>query len=50
MLPGVAALQCLTRIELISGDHRPRFFDPRLVQVPGLKRLVLSCDICNNHV
>ena len=48
-LPGVAALQCLTCIELISGYQRPRFFDPRLVQLPGLKRLVLSCDICKKY-
>ena len=43
-LPGVAALQRLTRIE-ISGGMGWRFFDPHLVQLPGLQRLVLSCDI-----
>ena len=48
-LPGVAALQRLTRIE-ISGDQGPRFFDPRLVQLPGLKRLVLSCDIDDDEM
>ena len=42
-LPGVIALQRLTHIE-ITGEG-PRFFDPQLVQLPGLQRLVLCCDI-----
>ena len=51
VLPGVAALQSLTRIEM-TGDEGPRFFDRGLVQLPGLKRLVLSCgmpDDDDNH-
>ena len=44
MLPGVIALQRLTCME-ITGSEGPRFFDPQLVQLPGLQRLVLSCDI-----
>ena len=43
-LPGVAALRRLTRVE-ITGDEGPRFFDPQLVQLPGLQHLALSCDI-----
>ena len=42
VLPGVSALQCLTRIEL-SGGSRSSFFDPQLVQLP-LQRLVLCRD------
>ena len=42
-LPGLAALQRLTSIEM-SGDYGPRFFDPQLVQLPGLQRLVLAQD------
>ena len=41
MLPGVTALQCLTRIE-ISGYQGTCFFDPGLVQLPQLELLVLS--------
>ena len=44
MLPGVSALQRLTRIEM-SGDEGPRFFDPGVVHVPALQLLVLSCGL-----
>ena len=43
MLPGLIALQRLTCME-ITGSEGPRFFDPQLVQLPGLQRLVLSCE------
>ena len=43
-LPGIIALQRLTRVE-ISGGEGPRFFDPQLVQLSRLQRLVLSCNI-----
>ena len=42
-LPGVNALQRLTEIEFTGEGSR--FFDPRLVQLPGLQRLVLCCDL-----
>ena len=41
-LPGVTALQCLTRIEF-SGKEGPCYFDPRLVQLP-LQRMVMWKD------
>ena len=41
VLPGVTALQCLTRFEL-SGFQGTCFFDPGLVQLSQLKLLVLS--------
>ena len=44
VLPGVSALQRLTRIEM-SGDEGPRFFDPGVVHVPALQLLVLSCGL-----
>ena len=49
-LPGIIALQGLMRLE-ITGREGPRFFDARLVQLPELVELVLSCDIdilCND--
>ena len=33
VLPGVTALQCLTRLVFLHG-HAPPFFDPQLVQLP----------------
>ena len=39
VLPGVTALRSLTRIEFSDG-FSPRFFDPQLVQLPGLQRMV----------
>ena len=41
MLPGVASLQCLTRIEFRC-NRDMCFFDPQPVQLPRLQRLVFS--------
>ena len=41
VLPGVTALQCLTRIEFSCGLG-PFILDPQLEQLPGLQRLVFS--------
>ena len=41
VLPGVSALQCLTRIEFFEGEG-PVYLDPELAQLPGLQRLILS--------
>ena len=43
VLPSVTALQCLTRIEF-TGDEGPFRFDPKLVQIPVLQRIVISQD------
>ena len=43
VLPGVSALQSLTRIEISQGCG-PRFFDPQLVQLHGLQRMVFKID------
>ena len=48
-LPGLTALQRLTRMEM-SGGQGPRFFDPQLVQLPGLQRLVLAQDRMDDDV
>ena len=46
MLPGVTALQCLTSV-VSFGDYETRscFFDPQLVWLPRLARLVMSRDM-----
>ena len=44
VLPGVAALQRVTYIGISGGEGGP-FFEPQLVQLEGLQRLVLSCYI-----
>ena len=41
VLPDVTALQCVTRIES-TGTKGPCFFDPQLVHLPHLQRLVLT--------
>ena len=41
VLPGVSALQSLTRIEF-SGGKGPSFFDPQLVQLPLLQHMVFE--------
>ena len=41
VLPGVTALQSLTRIEF-SGGEGPSFFDPQLVQLPLLQHMVFQ--------
>ena len=41
MLPGVTSLQCLTRVEILGG-LRGLSFDPLLVQLPHLQRLVFG--------
>ena len=40
-LPGVTALQSLTRIEFNDGQA-PRFFDPQLAQLPRLQHMVFD--------
>ena len=41
-LPGVGALQSLTRIEFSRCYGGPWFFDRQLVQIPGLQRMVFD--------
>ena len=43
VLPGVSALQSLTRIEF-SGGQGPSFFDPQLVQLPLLQHMVFQSE------
>ena len=43
-LPGVTALQRLTRIKF-SGGQGPRFFDPQLTQVPRVQRITFTQDV-----
>ena len=43
VLPGVSALQCLTRIHFVECEG-PVTLEPELAQLPGLQRLVLSQD------
>ena len=44
VLPGVTALQCLTRVEFL-GFQGPCFFDPGLVKLPQLQHMVMSHDL-----
>ena len=49
MLPGVTALQCLTRLAFLGGQGM-RFFDPQLVQLGRLQHLVFSPLTSENDV
>ena len=48
VLPGISALICLTRLEF-SGGVGPHTVVPQVAQLPGLRRLVLSCCLCHEQ-